>query len=148
MIKKYLSIFNDSSGYTDIILRLALGIVFFAHGSQKIFGWFGGYGWAGTMGFLTQLGMPAFIAGLTILIEFFGGAAILLGLLTRPAALGLVFVMLGAIFKVHLHNGFFMGSKSGDGIEYVFVLLMLSIYFVVKGAGAFSIDKIIYSIKK
>lgn len=141
------NILKASSGQADLILRLALGSVFFAHGAQKLLGWFGGYGWNGTMGFLTQtVGLPSFLAALTILIEFFGGIALIFGLLTRPAALGLTAVMLGAVFKVHLPNGFFLGES--DGIEYAFVLLMLSIYFVVKGAGSLSLDKYIFGIKE
>lgn len=139
-------IFRGSSQQADLILRLALGIVFFAHGAQKLLGWFGGYGWDGTVGFFTQsLGVPAPLAGLAILTEFFGGMAIILGLLTRPAALGLAVTMLVAAFKVHLVNGFFLDQQGpADGIEYVFVLLLLSLYFTIKGAGAVSADKLIY----
>lgn len=138
-------IFRVSSQRADLILRLALGIVFFAHGAQKLLGWFGGYGWTGTMGFLTQaVGLPAPIAGLVILIEFFGGLAIILGFLTRPAALGLTAVTLGAISKVHLVNGFFLDAQGPkDGMEYVFVLLLLSLYFLLKGAGTISVDQVI-----
>ncbi|MHB8171347.1 MAG: DoxX family protein [Thermincolia bacterium] len=135
-------IFQVSASQSAILLRIALGVVFFAHGAQKLLGWFGGYGWSGTIGFFTQsLGLPASLAGLIILIEFFGGLAIILGVLTRPAALGLAFISLGAIFKVHLANGFFLGEKAG--IEFVFVLLFLSLYLVVKGAGTLSVDKAI-----
>ncbi|MDA8234991.1 MAG: DoxX family protein [Clostridia bacterium] len=134
-------IFQVAPSQSALLLRLALGVVFFAHGAQKLLGWFGGYGWSGTVGFLTSLGIPAPLAGLVILIEFFGGLAILLGVLTRPAALGLALISLGAIFKVHLANGFFLGEKAG--IEFVFVLLFLSLYLVVKGAGTLSIDKAI-----
>jgi putative oxidoreductase len=139
-------IFRSSSQQADLILRLALGIVFFAHGAQKLLGWFGGYGWDGTVGFFTQaLGVPAPLAGLAILTEFFGGIAIILGLLTRPAALGLAVTMLVAAFKVHLANGFFLDQQGpADGIEYAFVLLLLSLYFTVKGAGTVSADKFIF----
>jgi len=84
-----------SSQQADFILRVALGTVFFAHGAQKLLGWFGGFGWKGTIGFFAQaLNIPAPAAVLVILVEFFGGLAIILGLLTRPAALGLAFTML------------------------------------------------------
>lgn len=138
-------IFKGSNQKADILLRLALGIVFFAHGGQKLFGWFGGYGWAGTMGFFTQgLHIPALFAGLAILAEFFGGVAILLGFMTRPAALALSVTMIVAALKVHLPNGFFLDSKgAADGIEYAYVLIMLSLYFAVKGAGLLSVDKLI-----
>lgn len=133
---------NKLAESADLILRLALGIIFFVHGSQKLLGWFGGYGWDGTMGFFTQtLGLPALIGGLTILIEFFGGIAILLGLFSRLAALGLTGVMLGALVKVHLANGFFLKDTPGDGFEYVLVLLAFSIYLVIKGSGEYSLDK-------
>lgn len=138
-------IFQVSSQRADLILRLALGLIFFAHGAQKFLGWFGGYGWTGTMGFLTQaVGLSAPLAGLVILIEFFGGIAIIFGLLTRPAALGLAAITLGAIAKVHLVNGFFLDAQGPkDGIEYVFILLLLSLYLLFKGAGVISVDKVI-----
>lgn len=138
-------LFQVSTQQADIILRVALGTVFFAHGAQKLFGWFGGYGWTGTIGFFNQaLGIPAFFTGLAILAEFFGGIAIILGLLTRPAALGLAITMLFAAVKVSLANGFFLDLKgSADGVEYVFVLFMISLYFVFKGAGSISVDKVI-----
>jgi len=140
-----IKLFRVSSQQADLILRIALGAVFFAHGAQKLLGWFGGYGWTGTVGFLNQaLGIPTTLAGLAILTEFFGGIAIILGLLTRPAALGLAVTMLFAAFKVHLANGFFLDLKGpADGVEYVLVLFLLSLYFVVKGAGRISVDKVI-----
>lgn len=139
-------LFRGSSQQADLILRLALGIVFFAHGAQKLLGWFGGYGWEGTIGFFNQaLGISAPLAGLAILTEFFGGIAIILGLLTRPAALGLAVTMLVAAFKVQLANSFFLDLKGpADGIEYAFVLFLVALYFTVKGAGTVSADKLIY----
>ncbi|MFZ3170784.1 MAG: DoxX family protein [Carboxydocellales bacterium] len=138
-------IFQVSSQQADLILRLALGLVFVAHGAQKLFGWFGGYGWTGTVGFFNQaLGIAPALAGLAILIEFFGGIAIILGLLTRPAALGLAVTMLVAAVKVHLANGFFLDQKgAADGVEYIFVLFLLSLYLLIKGAGTISLDKVI-----
>lgn len=135
-------LFRHSADKADLILRLALGIVFFAHGSQKLLGWFGGFGWTGTIGYFQQaLGIPAFLAGLAILAEFFGGLFILFGFLTRPAALSLAFTMLVAGLKVSLPNGFFLDLKGpNDGIEYVFVLFMISLYFAIKGAGEVSVD--------
>lgn len=138
-------IFRGSAQHGDLILRIGLGSVFFAHGAQKLLGWFGGFGWTGTLGFFTQaLGIPAPLAALAILAEFFGGIAILLGLLTRPAALALALTMLVAALKVHLPNGFFLdGQGPKDGVEYIFILLMASLYFVVKGAGGLSVDRVI-----
>ncbi|WP_243450226.1 DoxX family membrane protein [Desulfosporosinus sp. Sb-LF] len=134
-------VFSGTSLQTDLFLRLALGIVFFAHGAQKLLGWFGGYGWSGTMGYLTQtvhLATP--IAGVVILLEFFAGIALILGFLTRPAALGIAIVMLGAAVTVHLPNGFFLDK---GGVEYVFVLFLIALFFLINGAGTVSIDRLI-----
>lgn len=139
------SIFKVAEGNLDLILRIALGLIFLAHGSQKMLGWFGGYGWAGTMGFFTQtMHIPAFLAAVAILTEFFGGLAIILGVLTRPAALGLSITMLVAMFKVSLPNGFFLDLQGPkDGIEYSLILLCVALYFVIRGAGQISLDKVI-----
>ncbi|MDT3700945.1 MAG: DoxX family membrane protein [Thermincola sp.] len=140
-------IFKVSNQQIDLILRMALGIVFFAHGAQKLLGWFGGYGWQGTIGFFTQsLQIPASLASLSILVEFFGGIAIILGLFTRPAALALTVNMLAAVGKVHLANGFFLDQAGpADGIEFVFILLLMSLYFTINGAGLLSLDKLIFN---
>ena len=91
------------------MLRLTLAVVMFPHGAQKLLGWFGGYGWTGTMQFFTdQIGVPAPVAAFTILLEFFGPLLLLVGLGTRAAALGFVGIMVGAIATVHIGNGFFM----------------------------------------
>lgn len=141
-------VFATVQSNSFLILRLALGIIFFAHGAQKLLGWFGGYGWTGTIGFFTQLGIPAALGGLAILTEFFGGIAIILGFLTRPAALGLVIVNLVAMTKIHWANGFFLNG-SNAGIEYVFALFMISLFLLIKGAGSISIDQMIYeNVKK
>ena len=139
-------IFKVSNQQVDLILRLALGIVFFAHGAQKLLGWFGGYGWQGTIGFLNQsLQIPTSLAALSILVEFIGGIAIILGLFTRPAALALTVNMLVAALKVHLANGFFLDlTGAADGVEYVFVLMLISLYFTINGAGLVSLDKLIF----
>ena len=134
-------IFTGNSLQTDLLLRLALGIVFFAHGAQKMLGWFGGYGWSRTMGYLTQtvhLAPP--IAGLVILLEFFAGIALIIGFLTRPAALGIALVMLGAAVTVHLPNGFFLDKS---GVEYVLVLFLVALFIFINGAGTVSLDRII-----
>lgn len=134
-------VFTGSLLQTDLLLRLALGIVFFVHGSQKLLGWFGGYGWNGTMGYLTQtVHLASPIAGLVILIEFFAGIALILGFLTRPAALGIALVMLGAAFSVALPNGFFIDK---GGVEYVLVLFLVSFFLFINGAGTISIDRLI-----
>ena len=106
MTRKLIATDNDAA---IIVLRLVLGIVFFAHGSQKMLGWFGGYGFSGTMGFFTgMLHIPAVFAFLTIAAEFFGGLGLLFGLLTRVAAFGIFCNMLVAVAMVHHQFGFFM----------------------------------------
>lgn len=129
------------------VLRLVLGVVFLAHGSQKMLGWFGGYGFKGTMGFFTQaMHIPAVFAFLAIAAEFFGGLGLLLGLLSRIAAFGITVTMLVAIFMVHLPNGLFMnwtGQQKGEGIEYHLLVLAITIALMIRGAGAFSLDRAI-----
>lgn len=142
MFKRLLSTSND---VTLTILRLVLGVVFFAHGAQKMLGWFGGYGFHATMGFFTHGGMPAPLAFLVICTEFFGGLGLMVGLLTRVAALGIAGLMVGAIFMVHLQNGFFMnwmGTQKGEGIEYHLLAIAIAATLLLRGAGAFSADRV------
>ncbi|MGO8818761.1 MAG: DoxX family protein [Terriglobia bacterium] len=131
------------------IMRLVLGIIFFAHGSQKMLGRFGGYGFKGTMGFFTQaMHIPAAFAFLAIAAEFFGGLGLLLGLLTRVAAFGITANMLVAIFMVHLPNGLFMnwtGQQKGEGIEYHLLVLAVTMALMIRGGGALSLDRAISS---
>ena len=125
-------------------LRLVLGVVYFAHGAQKMLGWFGGYGLHGTMGFFTHMGMPAPVAFLVICTEFFCGLGLIVGLLTRIAALGIGVEMIGAIFMVHLPNGFFMnwaGNQKGEGFEYHLLAVAVSAALLLRGSGAFSLDR-------
>ncbi|MBZ5549997.1 MAG: DoxX family protein [Acidobacteriia bacterium] len=126
------------------ILRLVLGVVFFAHGAQKMLGWFGGYGFHGTVGFFTHIGMPAALAFFVIVTEFFGGLGLIAGFLTRIAALGVSGLMVGAIFVVHLQNGFFMnwmGNQKGEGYEYHLLALAIAAALMLRGAGPFSVDR-------
>src|SRR5580658_10268344 len=129
------------------ILRLVLGVVFFAHGAQKMLGWFGGFGFAGTMGFFTGMAhIPAPLAFLAIAAEFFGGIGLILGFLTRIAALGIGVNMLVAILMVHLPFGFFMnwtGAQKGEGFEFHLLVLAFVIFLVIRGAGAFSVDRVL-----
>ncbi len=126
--------------------RIALGLVMFPHGAQKLLGWFGGYGWAGTMGFLTgQIGLPAVVAGAVILIESLGSVALLTGFLGRLAAAGIAGVMVGAVATVHVGNGFFMnwsGNQAGEGFEYHILALGLALVVMLKGSGAASLDRL------
>jgi putative oxidoreductase len=137
---------TDDSTATSI-LRLVLGVVFFAHGAQKMLGWFGGFGFAGTMGFFTGMAhIPAPLAFLAIAAEFFGGIGLILGFLTRIAALGIGVNMLVAILTVHLPFGFFMnwtGTQKGEGFEFHLLVLAIAAFLMIRGAGAFSVDRVL-----
>ncbi len=133
---------ESKSGYSTLALRIPIGIVFMAHGAQKLFGWFGGYGLEGTGQWMASIGLGpgmlmAFLAGSG---EFFGGLAILLGILTRPAAAVLSVTMLVAIFAVHFEHGLFM---SNGGYEFALALLAASVSLMMSGSGKLSIDQII-----
>src|SRR5438309_8111889 len=134
---------TDDSTATSI-LRLMLGIVFFAHGAQKMLGWFGGFGFAGTMNFFTSMAhIPAPLAFLAIAAEFFGGMGLIVGFLTRLAAFGITVNMLVAILMVHHQFGLFMnwaGNQKGEGIEFHLLVLAISFAIMMMGAGAFSVD--------
>jgi len=127
-----------------LILRLVLGVVVFAHGAQKLLGWFGGPGFSGTMGmFTTYLHIPGPFVFLAIAAEFFGGLGLILGFLTRIAAFGIAVNMLVAVAMVHRSFGFFMnwtGSQKGEGFEYHLLVLAITAYLMIRGAGAFSVD--------
>ncbi|MGH9435135.1 MAG: DoxX family protein [Terriglobia bacterium] len=129
------------------IMRLALGVVFFAHGAGKMLGWWGGVGFTNTMGFFTHyMHIPAPFAVLAICAEFFGGLGLIVGFLTRIAALGLFCDMLVALFLVHVHNGFFMnwnGTKHAEGFEFHILALALIFAVLIRGAGALSFDYLI-----
>lgn len=127
-----------------LIARLALAIVVFAHGAQKMFGWFGGYGFEGTMGFLTsQGGLSYFLALMVIIIETVGALFVLFGFLTRLSALAIFIQFIAIMFKQHLPNGFFMnwgGSQKGEGIEFFIFLLATAIMLIIGGGGKASLD--------
>ncbi len=148
-MRKLLSTSND---LTLTLLRLVLGVVFFAHGAQKMLGWFGGFGFQGTMGFFTQrMGIPAPLAFLAICAEFFGGLGLIFGLLSRIAAFGIMVNMLVAIFTVHRFNGLFMnwmGNQKGEGYEYHLLVIALCLVVMIKGAGALSIDRALAGAEK
>lgn len=128
-----------------VLARLTLAVVLWPHGAQKLLGWFGGYGWDGTMGFFTQtVGLPAPLAAGVILLEFFGPLLLLAGFLTRPVALGIVGLMAGAIATVHAPNGFFMnwfGQQSGEGFEYHLLVIGLAAVLALRGGGSLSLDR-------
>jgi putative oxidoreductase len=144
MIRKLLAT-DDSTATT--ILRTVPGVIFFAHGAQKLLGWFGGYGYSGTMGFFTgTLHIPAPLAFLAIAAEFFGGLGLIAGFLTRIAAFGIAVNMLVAIATVHAPFGFFMnwsGTQKGEGFEYHLLVLAATAFLMIRGAGAYSVDRAI-----
>jgi putative oxidoreductase len=126
------------------VLRVILGIVFFAHGAQLTLGWFGGYGFRATMGGFTHMGFPAPVAFLVICAQFLGALGLIFGALTRIAAFGIAAVMTGAILMVHLPNGFFMnwmGTQKGEGFEFHLLALAMTVVLMLRGAGAFSVDR-------
>src|SRR6202045_3176669 len=144
MIRKLFA--TDDSAATTI-LRLVLGLVFFAHGAQKMLGWFGGYGFSGTMGFFTgSMHIPAPLAFLAIASEFFGGLGLILGFLTRIAAFGIAMNMVITIAMVHRAFGFFMnwtGAQKGEGFEFHLLVLAITAFLMMRGAGTFSVDRTI-----
>jgi putative oxidoreductase len=146
-MRMFHKLFSTSNDFVLTIVRLALGVTFFMHGAQKMLGWFGGYGFHATMGTFTHyLGIPAPLAFLAICAEFFGGLGLLVGLLSRIAALGIIVNMLVAIATVHHVNGFFMnwtGQQKGEGFEFHILAIALAIVVLVKGSGAVSIDRAI-----
>jgi putative oxidoreductase len=142
MFRKLINTTDDS---VMTILRLVLGVLFFAHGAQKTLGWFGGYGFSGTMGFFTNaMHIPAPLAFLAICAEFLGSIGLILGLLGRVAAFGIACNMVVAVVMVHRHFGLFanwFGNQKGEGIEYHLLALAICLAVMVKGSGAFSIDR-------
>jgi putative oxidoreductase len=144
MVRK---LFATDDNTATAILRLVMGVVFFAHGAQKMLGWFGGFGFSGTMGFFTgTMHIPAAFAFLAIAAEFFGGLGLILGFLTRIAAFGIAVNMVVAIATVHSAFGFFMnwsGTQKGEGFEYHLLVLAITAFLMIRGAGALSVDRAI-----
>ena len=147
MFGKLLKTENDAAA---LVLRLGLGIVMFPHGAQKVLGWFGGYGLAGTWGFMTQqLHIPAVFAALAITAEFAGSLGLIVGLLGRVAAFGIgVEMAVAAFVGGHVANGFFMnwsGHQAGEGFEYHILVVTIALALVIKGSGALSLDRLLAS---
>ncbi len=150
MLKK---LFQTNDEAALLILRVLLGIVFFPHGMQKLFGWFGGPGFGGTMHMFTaNMGIPALFAFLAIMAEGLGSLGLLSGLLTRVAAFGITVDMIVAVYMIHWHNGFFMnwfgamtseGKPAGEGFEYHLLVIAIGLALMIKGGGKWSIDRAI-----
>ena len=130
------------------VVRIVLGIVFFAHGAQKMLGWYGGPGLASSMRTFTEhLHLPPTLAFLVIAGELFSGAGLIVGLFSRIAALVIALTMVGAIATVHFRFGLFLnwfGTQEGHGIEYHLLAIALALVIVVQGAGAFSLDRLLH----
>lgn len=138
-------IYTDDN-WASLIARLVLGLIMLPHGLQKLLGLFGGAGFSGTMGFFTGQGMPAIVAFLVIMGESFGALGLITGFIGRFCAFSITLIMLGAMFMVHLKAGFFMnwtGQQQGEGFEYHLLALGLGLIVLLKGSGAFSIDRLL-----
>ena len=137
------ALFNTNGGFAALILRVPVGIILAAHGAQKLFGWFGGHGLEGTGQWMASLGLePGFLMALLAgSAEFFGGIALAVGVLTRPAALVAAFTMFVAMVSVHIGNGLFMAN---NGYEYALTLMAATLALAVQGSGAFAVDNILH----
>jgi len=135
---------STTSGYDTIPVRLGVGVIFAAHGAQKLFGWFGGYGLEGTGGWMTSIGLEpgVLMAAMAGGAEFFGGLLLIAGLLVRPAALVLAITMIVAIVKVHLQHGLFL---SNNGYEFGLALLVIALGLAVRGGGSLSADRMLHA---
>ena len=132
--------------FAPLFLRVALGVMMFPHGAQKLLGWFGGFGFNGTMGYFTgTVGTPWAVGLLVILGEFFGSLLLIAGFGTRFAAASLVVIMLGAAWQLR-GNGFFMnwfGNQKGEGLEFFLLAAGIGLALVVTGAGKWSVDSLL-----
>jgi putative oxidoreductase len=130
---------KSEQNISSLVLRIGVGVILAAHGAQKLFGWFGGYGLEGTGQWMASIGLePGYLMALLAgSAEFFGGIALIIGFLTRPAAIVSAFTMLVAMFSVHWANGFFL---SNGGIEFALALALASVTIALQGAGKISVD--------
>ena len=135
---------TTTAGLDTVPVRVGAGVIFAAHGAQKLFGWFGGYGLEGTAGWMTSIGLEPGLLMATMAggAEFIGGLLLIIGLLVRPVALMLAVTMVVAIVTVHLQNGFFLAN---NGYEFGLALLAVSIGLVFRGAGSLSADRLLQS---
>ena len=135
------------ASWSTLVVRVVLGVIFFAHGAQKVLGWFGGYGLKGTVGYLTSIGLALPVAYLVCFFELLGGIGLILGLLTRVAALAVIVVMIGAIAKVHWQHGFFVNWSltpgKGHGYEANLAFLAMAVACLIAGGGALSLDRLL-----
>lgn len=136
---------NDNISAT--ILRITLGLVIFPHGAQKLLGWFGGYGFTGTMHHFTEsMGIPYVFALLAIVAESFGALGLIVGLTTRLAAFGVGVTIGVAAFMGHAQHGFFMnwfGNQAGEGFEYHLLVIGMALALIISGGGKGSLDRLL-----
>lgn len=141
-------LFQTNDKFSYWVPRVILGCVMLPHGAQKLFGWFGGFGFTNTMTYFTQTtGLPWIIAFLIVMGESLGSLGLILGFFTRLSALGLICIMVGAIITVHIPNGFFMnwfGKQAGEGFEYHLLVIGMSIPLLISGGGKYSVDALIH----
>jgi len=130
--------------WVPLVLRLMLGVVVFPHGAQKLFGWFGGYGFAGTMGYFTEtVGLPWIVGLVVMLLESLGAILLILGLATRYLAVAYIVLAFGIVFSSHIGNGFFMNwfkVQAGEGYEYFLLWIGMALSLVFTGGGKYSLD--------
>jgi len=138
-------LFNTSDSWTMVVLRVVLGLVVFPHGAQKLLGWFGGYGFSGSMNYFTNtVGLPWIIGFLVIILEFFGALALIAGVTTRIMAAFYIVIAIGIIFTSSIQYGFFMnwfGNQAGEGYEYFLLWIGLALALLLNGAGKYSLDR-------
>tara|TARA_Y100000590_G_scaffold404165_1_gene491448 strand:+ start:542 stop:1012 length:471 start_codon:yes stop_codon:yes gene_type:complete len=143
---------TDPADFAALASRIALGVVIFPHGAQKLFGWFGGYGFTGTMAFFTEtMGIPWIFGFAAIMAESICAVLLILGFLGRINALLISVTMFVAMTTSHIQYGFFMnwfGNQKGEGIEFFLLTFGLGITLIINGSGAFSIDAKLNSITK
>ncbi len=140
-MKKILA--TDNS-YNWLLLRVTLGVVMGAHGVQKAFGWFGGYGWDNTIGYFSSVGLPDVLGGLVIIVESLGALLLIIGFGGRIMAASMAVVMLGAFFIDHLPNGFYMNwfaQTRGEGFEFDILFWAIAVVLTINGSGRFSVDR-------
>ena len=138
-------IFNTSESLAPLAIRVMLGLVVFPHGAQKLLGWFGGYGFSGTMGFFTDtIGLPWLVGFLVIILESIGAFALISGFATRIVAVCYLILALGIVFTSHIQYGFFMnwfGNQGGEGFEYFLLWIGLTVSLIFSGGGRVSLDR-------
>lgn len=141
------AIFATENNWAPLIARLTVGLIILPHGMQKLFGMFGGFGFSGTMGFLTgTMALPWIIAFIVIMIESIGAASLIVGFFARGWSVLMIALMIGAVWTSHIQNGFFMnwfGSQAGEGYEWHLLVIGLSLIVLIAGAGKASIDRVI-----